>query len=607
MSESLNTSRRQFLKRSVAASAATVAGRVLRTNAHSQPSSREKLFQFRYSDVKLTDGPLKAQFERSYKAYMGLDEDRLLKVYRLRANLPAPSSDMSGWYDPMDAFAPGHSLGQYISGLARFAQATWNAETQAKVKRLVDHFTTTIDADGYSHANLRASTSFSAYILDKHLIGLLDAARFAEVQSAVPTAQKVIRGALRYLPDRALERDEMSRQAPYDEAYTLPENLFYAYELTGNRVLLDFAKQYLFDRRFFQPLSRGIYVLPVLHAYSHANCLSSAARAYVHLGNPMHFDAIKNAWEMLKKTQSFASGGWGPNETFVEPNKGQLSESLKTSRAHFETPCGAYAHFKLARYLLRFTAEPRFGDGLERLLYNTVLGAKDPEDDHFFYNSDYHAAAQKGFSSATWPCCSGTMPEAVADYLINAYFHSEEGIYVNLFVSSEVRWKIAGAPVKLIQTTGYPESEESELRLEVDTPAEFTIYIRIPGWLHSSAEIAVNGKRTSMPADPRSFAAVRRRWQTIDLIQVKLTFSFRTEPIDEQHPNTVALMRGPLMLVAPNPGLKGPKMAAFSSGVLRPSPFARQSFELQETRQKLRFMPFYAVKDETYTNYLTKV
>src|SRR5579885_1605105 len=142
------------------------------------PTGRERLVQFRYSDVKLTGGPLKAQFDRIHAAYLALDEDRLLKVYRQRAGLPAPGQDMGGWYDP-EAFAPGHSFGQYVSGLARFAEATGDAATQAKVKRLVDGFVATIDPDGYSYGSVRASTAFPAYVLDKNLIGLLDAHQFA--------------------------------------------------------------------------------------------------------------------------------------------------------------------------------------------------------------------------------------------------------------------------------------------------------------------------------------------------------------------------------------------------------------------------------------------
>lgn len=600
-------SRRHFLKTAAAVAVAHGAAGLAPASSQLTPTGRERLVQFRYSDVKLTGGPLKAQFDRIHAAYLALDEDRLLKVYRQRAGLPAPGQDMGGWYDP-EAFAPGHSFGQYVSGLARFAEATGDAATQAKVKRLVDGFVATIDPDGYSYGSVRASTAFPAYVLDKNLIGLLDAHQFAGASSALSAAPRIVKGALRYLPDRALERDEMPKHAPYDEAYTLPENLFYAYELTGDQLFFDTAKQFLFDRRYFEPLSRGENVLPGLHAYSHVNCLSSAARAYLHLGNPMHLQAIRNAWDMLEKTQQYASGGWGPNEAFVVPNKGQLGESLQSSHAHFETPCGAYAHFKLARYLLRITAEARYGDGLERVLYNTILGAKDPKGDgHFFYYSDYHASAQKGYHPDKWPCCSGTLPQAVADYLLNLYLRSKDAIYVNLFVPSEVRWKVQDVPVRLIQSTSYPDSDSSELRFELPAPAEFKVCIRIPGWLRSPAQIAVNDKPLSIAAEPRTFATIERQWQNNDTIQLKLPLAFRTEPIDEQHPDIVALMRGPTMLVALDPGLQISKKVVASPEGLRRSATAPQAFEAQLSTEKLRFIPFYQVGEETYTTYLKQV
>ena len=190
--------------------------------------------------------------------------------------------------------------------------------------------------------------------------------------------QRCITGSIRYLPLRAYERFEAPKQANIDESYTLPENLFYAYELTKNNDHLELAKKYLMDRTYFDPLSRGENPLTGLHAYSHVNALCSAARAYLVLGEPKYLEAIRNAWDIIEKTQSFASGGWAPNELFVEPNRGLLGESLTNSHAHFETPCGSYAHFKLARYLLRFTGEARYGDSLERVLYNTILGVKDP-------------------------------------------------------------------------------------------------------------------------------------------------------------------------------------------------------------------------------------
>ena len=46
--------------------------------------------QFNYPDVKLTGGPLKEQFDRTLNTMMSLDNNRVLKVYRQCAALPAP-------------------------------------------------------------------------------------------------------------------------------------------------------------------------------------------------------------------------------------------------------------------------------------------------------------------------------------------------------------------------------------------------------------------------------------------------------------------------------------------------------------------------------------
>ncbi|PYV00060.1 MAG: hypothetical protein DMG26_15820 [Acidobacteria bacterium] len=83
--------------------------------------------------------------------------------------------------------------------------------------------------------------------------------------------------------------------------------------------------------------------------------------------------------------------------------------------------------------------------------------------------------------------------------------------------------------------------------------------------------------------------------------------NFRTEPIDEQHRDAVALMRGPLMLVALNPPIKLPARALSSHSELKQTPHAPQSFQLEAAQDEVRFVPFYLVKDETYTTYVTAV
>ncbi|MCU1233521.1 MAG: hypothetical protein JWP63_1488 [Candidatus Solibacter sp.] len=542
---------------------------------------REALREFSHADVILTGGPLKQQYDWVHAHFLSLDNDRLLKVYRQRAGLPAPGDDMGGWYDA-DGFVPGHTIGQYISGLSRMYATTRDAATLAKVKQLVAGYAATLGENGYPFASEKAAVTWPCYILDKYVIGMLDASRLAGVSAGRELLPRIIRGAIPHIPDHTYDRGPDSpKQAPYDEPYILPENLFNSYELTGDRQFLDMARLYLLNQEYFDPLAQGRNLLPGKHAYSHVIALSSAAKAYEVLGDAKYLNAIRNAWDMLEETQQFASGGWGPKEAFVPPHEGKLGDMLTATREHFETPCGCYAHMKLARYLLRFTGEPRYGDGLERVLYNTILGSIEPTNNgDYFYYSDYQAGAHKGYYKKKWPCCSGTLVQGVADYATSIYFHDSGGVYVNLFTPSEVRWK----NIRLIQSTQYPHADSVHFRVDTPKAAEFALHLRIPAWLSGAASLSVNGKSVDIAAEPNTFATVRRRWNPNDTLEMKLPWRDRTQAIDDRHPETVALMRGPLMMVAIDPPAGTPELTA----------------------PGLRLEPFYAVRSQTYTTYFRK-
>jgi hypothetical protein len=569
------------------------------------PAPRRKLHEFAYSQVKLTGGPLAAQYGRMQAHFLKLDEDRLLKVYRQRAGLPAPGTDMGGWYDT-EGFVPGHLIGQFISGLSRFHATSGDPAPSAKARRLVEGYAATFEKDGNPFASPKASTTWPCYILDKYEIGMLDAATLAGIEPARALLPRIIQAAGRFIPDHTYDRTPNSpKQAPYDEPYILPENLFKAHELTGDRRLLDMARLYLLDREFFNPLSEGTNIFPGKHGYSHVIALSSGAKAYEVLGDPKYLRAITNAWDMLEQTQQYASGAWAPKEIMVMPHSGELGASLTTTRDHFETPCGYYAHSKLARYLLGFTGEARYGDGLERILYNTILGAIDPDDNGgYFYYSDYQAAARKGYYKQKWPCCAGTLMQSVADYPVNLYFHGEGGIYVNLFAESEVQWNAGKVPVKLTQRTRYPEAETIELRVEPAVPVEFSVNVRIPGWLDRPAKIAINGKPVSVKAERGTFASLHRRWRSNDTVEITLPFGFRTLPVDDRNPNTVAVMRGPVMLTAIDAAAP---LAASASALVRmdPVPGKPLEFDCAMAAGPVRMRPFYRVQRETYSTYFT--
>src|SRR5208283_2025560 len=142
----MTQSRRTFLKTGAALAAATMARpRHAFAALAYDPAASASLSQFGYGDIELLEGPLRQQFQTNHAFYAALDEDRLLKPFRLRAGLPAPGDDMGGWYDwydgftlqNMHGFCPGASFGQMLSGLARDYAATGSKATQEKVQRLV--------------------------------------------------------------------------------------------------------------------------------------------------------------------------------------------------------------------------------------------------------------------------------------------------------------------------------------------------------------------------------------------------------------------------------------------------------------------------------------
>jgi DUF1680 family protein len=557
--------RRTFLKATSATAAGAYASTIFPAWAAADKSLvavSTPLTTFAYADVQLLDGRMKRQFEENHARFQNLDEDRMLKVFRQVAGLTAPGDDMGGWYDltgfslegnGFRGFIAGHSFGQYVSALARAYAVTGSEATRAKINRLVKGYGETLDAKAKFFVDYR----LPAYTYDKLSCGLIDAHEFAHDPMAMEIHEKLTRAIVAYLPEKALSRAEQ-RSRPHkdtsytwDETYTLPENLFLAYQRSGKSFYRDMATRYLEDDTYFNPLSEGNNVLPFEHAYSHVNAFSSAMQAYITLGSEKHLRAAKNGFEMLQATQSFATGGWGPNEGFGEPGTGQLGNSLTTTHASFETPCGAYGHFKITRYLLRVTKDARYGDSMERVLYNTILGAWPIQADGIsFYYSDYAATGKKIWYRDKWPCCSGTFPQLAADYHISTYLRSGDGIYVNLFTPSSVQWSDQGGKYGLKQETKYPFDHKIQIQVSGSQPKDYTLYVRIPGWATPNPVLSVSGKRVSGSVEPGTFASIRKTWKDGDLVELDLPMPLRLEPVDANHPEMVALLQGPLVLFA---------------------------------------------------------
>jgi len=604
---------------SAAAGAATVAAKPRRGWALGAASSSTQqvaitpaIRTFNYNQIELLEGPMRQQFDTNHEFFLRLDDDKLLKPFRQLAGLPAPGELMGGWYDidpafngegSFHGFIPGHSFGQYLSGLSRAYAVTGSQRTKEKVQKLVRLFAPTVCSRFYDDYHL------PAYTYDKTSCGLIDAYRFCGDEQALAVHLAATDAVLPHLPAKALSRKEQyalpHKDIAYcwDETYTLPENLLLAYRLTGNPRYRSLAHRFTEDDLYFGPLSRGENVLPGEHAYSHVNAFSSAMQIYLVMGTQQHLRAAMNGFEFLRSTQSFSTGGWGPDELFRVPGSGEVGESLTKSHASFETPCGAYAHFKIGRYLIAVTGDSRYGDSMERVLYNTILGAKPLKDDGTsFYYSDYNMHGQKGYHKDKWPCCSGTFPQITADYGISSYFHDATGIYVNLYVPSRLTWRQAGARLSLTQRTQYPHVPVTELELKSDRDATFDLRLRIPAWAGPRTTVSLNGRRFQTDLTPGRFAVIHRAWKNGDRVALELDIPLALESVDPQHAQTMAMQYGSLSLFAIHPE----DISVRRSELLSAKQISAGSLNWEartEDGHTIAFKPFQSIADESYRLY----
>ena len=609
-------SRRQLLQTGSLAAVA-VAGVGMRSYGAwgASPAMHSPLAEFGYGDVSIASDPHESQLFNTLAVLMALNEDSLLKPFRQMSGMTAPGEDLGGWYQYNPdydyrkgfdtGFAPGCHFGQWVSALARSYAITGEEAVREKVLRLNRLYAETITPEFY------VKNRFPAYTYDKLLLGLLDSHIYVKDPQALAILEQTTKTALPHLPGHAVERDLPWRTDKdpkdaswtWDESYTLPENLFLAYQRGAGRQYYDLGLQYLDDNAWFDPLSRNENVLSGRHAYSYVNSLSSAMMAYLVTGSEKHLRAARNAFAMVDE-QSFATGGWGPDETLRAPGSSDLYNSLTNTHHSFETPCGAYAHFKLTRYLLRVTGDSHYGDSMERMMYNTVLGALPlQENGKNFYYSDYNFDAKRVYKEARWACCSGTLPQVAADYRINIYFRGPQAVYVNLYVPSTLQWNENGAALSLTQESEYPYEDRVVFTVTSSQFVDLTIHFRIPAWAQG-AQVYVNGTQQKGLAVPGQFAAIRRTWNSGDRIELELPLQMRPESIDAQHRDTVALLRGPLVLMAVKEKEAAPQPKVTRAELLAAKRASERQWQVIATDGPMTMLPFTWMGSRSYTTYL---
>jgi DUF1680 family protein len=317
-----------------------------------------------------------------------------------------------------------------------------------------------------------------------------------------------------------------------------------------NLARLTDKERYLATAKLFEqpnlldPLAHRKDQLQGLHANTTVPKIIGAARTYEMTGDSRYREIAEYFLDDVLRTRTYAIGNTSDNEHWRYP-AGDMKGTLSLKNAEC---CVAYNLMKLDRCVFGWTADPHWMDEYERTLFNARLGTQNSQGlkQYFFPLAAGYWRALNSPEDSFW-CCTGTGAEDFAKFNDTIYFHSDEDVYVNQFIASELTWKEKS--FSILQTTDFPMEQGTQLTIQTDRPHERTIFIRIPRWTNDKGTIKVNGHPLDASVRPGTYSVIRRTWHAGDRVELTLPMHL-SEEILLGDPTSVAVSYGPIVLAA---------------------------------------------------------
>ncbi len=486
--------------------------------------------------------------ERTRRYLHELEEDRLVYHFRKTAGLPAPGKPLGGWEQTN---VRSHAVGHYLSACAMMVASTGDEALHAKAGRIVAALADCQKAHGngflgaypqsYVDELIEGKGGMNAwYRFHKTFSGLIDMHVYCGNPQALEVAERMAGWAKNRL-DR-LDRPAMQRMLNPAEEGGMSECLATLYGLTGDRQWLELSLRFDQDT-YSEPLARGEDRLKGHHVNSIIPNIIGNARQYEMTGEPRRRRIAEFFWNQVVGARSYCTGGTSVDE-FWKSDPGKLADQLG---GHTQETCCTYNLLKLTQHLFAWTPDRKYADYYERALFNSILATQDPKTGLMMYHLPLASGYWKYFNhpADTFWCCVGTGMENHARYGESIYFHDDAGIWVNLFIASEVAWKEKG--VRLRQETRFPAEERTALRVTTQRPVRFALRLRVPRWAGRGITARVNGKELADSADKGGYLVIDRTWADGDRVEMGLPMQLRAWPMPDD-PTLLAVMYGPLVL-----------------------------------------------------------
>lgn len=525
---------------------------------------------FDLKDVRLLPSRFKDNVSRDSAWMASIDINSIIHSFYNNAGVYAGREGgymtvrKPGGWESLDCELRGHTTGHLMSAYGLMYATTGNRRFKQKGDSIVAGLAKVQAAlgNGYLSAfpeecinrNLRGEPVWAPwYTLHKILSGLIDQYLYADNRQALEVARKMGDWAYNKLKGQSeATRQKMIR----NEFGGINEAFYNLYALTGNKNY-QWLAQWFYHNEVIDPLKKQHDDFGTRHTNTFIPKVLAEARNYELSRSKDSRTAAEFFWHEMIDHHTFAPGCSSQKEHYFDPK-----HFSKFINGYTGETCCTYNMLKLSRHLFCWTADPAVADYYERALYNQILGQQDPQTGMVCYFLPLLSGAYKVYSTKnnSYWCCVGSGFESQAKYAEAIYYHGANGLYVNLYIPSELNWKEKG--LKLRQTTDFPDDETTVFTVSADRPVATTINLRYPSW-SGRAVVRINGRKTGISAKPGSYITLNRQWKDGDRIELVLPRELRIERTPD-NPDKGALVYGPVVLAG----------EAGTEGMDAPAPFS---------------------------------
>jgi DUF1680 family protein len=510
-----------------------------------------KAHPFDLKHVRLLPGSMKDLLERNRKYLLSLSVDRLVHNFRVNAGLPSKAEPLGGWEAPACELR-GHFTGHYLTACALMYAATSDDAVRNKANQVVSALAacqTALGSSGYLSAYPeefieRVETGKRVwapwYTLHKIYAGLLDMYTMCGNEEALTVVTKMAAWAKR----RSDKLDEQQMQNMLKVEFGgMAEVFANLFSVTRDSAHLALGRRFE-KRSFLDPLIAHRDQLKGIHVNTHIPQVIGSARLYELTGEQPYYEEATYFWNQVVSARSYATGGTSNYEYWrEEPHRlaDQLSQETHEN-------CCTYNMLRLTEHLYAWSGDSRLFDYYERALFSGILPTHHPEvGGAIMYYVPLKSGLFKmfGVPDSSYFCCNGSGIESFAKLGGNIYHRDDEGILVNLFIPSELKWTEKGITVR--QTTRFPEDEGTSIVVRLTEPKEFALRIRIPSWVAKKPTLRVNGKSEPVHMNSSGYAVLKRLWHDRDSIELSLPMELSLSRMPDDQ-NVAAILYGPVVL-----------------------------------------------------------